>query len=408
MGRASRPRDGVVMESTAQQYLATAGQVVGTGFGSGADAVFDAVANAVAALGERRPALVLVFPPGRMEPDGALAQAESAAEGASVAGMTSDGVIGADGLLACGCAAIAFDDSAQTGLGVAGNAAADPRAAGYAAAAEALQAVDVGRGHPVVLVFLDPDSADYGEVVAGVYDVTGAQIPIVGGGANAALGDGPPLLFANGRVCRDSVVVAALVSERPVGIGIAHGCQLVGVPAIVTRSDGHTIMALDGRPAAEAYLDAIGVHGDVDDAQFERLATLHPLAQLELKGRIRLRHIRRRTPEGGLCCVTAVPENAAVVFTEQSLGSIAGSARVAVRDAIAELRGPARAALVFECAARRRIYADGEALSRQIEALTSSFATDCQLVGVYTRGEVGRVRGAVGDLNHVVVVVAFG
>jgi hypothetical protein len=32
---------------------------------------------------------------------------------------------------------------------------------------------------------------------------------------------------------------------------------------------------------------------------------------------------------------------------------------------------------------------------------------DTPFVGLYTRGEVARVRGASGDLNHALVVVAF-
>jgi hypothetical protein len=392
-----------------QRELAGSGCLAGSGFATGGDAAYDAVEQAVEEVGGTA-SLVLVFPPGRLAPELALAQAESAALSAPVAGMTSDGVIGLDGLLPDGCAAIAFDLSVAASVGRAAQVSVDPEAAGRAAAAEALTGLDVTSGHPLVLVFLDPDSADYADVIAGVYEITGARVPIAGGGANAPFGNRSvsPALLGGGRVCRDCVVVVALVSPRPIAIGITHGCHLRGVPAIVTRSDGRSIKALNGRPAEHVFLEAIGAADEgVDTAAFERLAALHPLAQFELGGGFRLRHVRGRSPGGGLRCATTVPENAAIGFTEQTTASISASSRAAVRQALAELNAPARAALVFDCAARRRIPPDEDALATQIDALTSSFATPHPVVGMYTRGEVGRLRGAVGDLNHVVVVAAF-
>ncbi|MDP9189090.1 MAG: FIST C-terminal domain-containing protein, partial [Actinomycetota bacterium] len=178
------------------------------------------------------------------------------------------------------------------------------------------------------------------------------------------------------------------------------------LPAIVTRSDGRRILALDGRPAEEVYLEAIGhPRRGLSDSEFERLAALHPVAQLELGGRVRPRHVRGRSPGGGLRCATAIPENATVAFGEQSRHGILSSARAASQDALAPLRGGARAALVFDCAARRSVL--GIDPQAEVDVLTSVPGSNRPLVGLYTRGEVARTRGASGDLNHAVVIVAF-
>jgi hypothetical protein len=76
-----------------------------------------------------------------------------------------------------------------------------------------------------------------------------------------------------------------------------------------------------------------------------------------------------------------------------------------VQDTLALLPGTPRAGLVFDCAARRR--ALGASLAEEAEALVSAFGAVPALTGLYTRGEVGRTRGAKGDRNHAVVVVAF-
>jgi hypothetical protein len=94
-----------------------------------------------------------------------------------------------------------------------------------------------------------------------------------------------------------------------------------------------------------------------------------------------------------------------VAFSEQSPHGILSSARAAMRDALAPLRGGARAALVFDCAARRSVL--GIHPQAEVDVLASALGSSQPLVGLYTRGEVARTRGSSGDLNHAVVIVAF-
>ena len=77
-------------------------------------------------------------------------------------------------------------------------------------------------------------------------------------------------------------------------------------------------------------------------------------------------------------------------------------------------RGGARAprlagagALVFDCAGRKR--ALGARTGAAVEAIAAAFGGEAPpLAGLWTRGEIGRVRGPLGDHNHAAVVVAFG
>ena len=94
-----------------------------------------------------------------------------------------------------------------------------------------------------------------------------------------------------------------------------------------------------------------------------------------------------------------------MAFGEQSPQGVRSSALAALRDALAPLQGGARAALVFDCAARRSVL--GIDPQTEVDVLTSALGSDRPLVGLYTRGEVARTRGASGDLNHAVVIVAF-
>ncbi|MDF2748950.1 MAG: hypothetical protein K0T00_125 [Gaiellaceae bacterium] len=375
-------------------------RVAGSSAAAGPGACASAVEAAIATLG-REPGLVLVFPSGDLDPAAVALEAQTTAGEARVAGMTGTAAIGADGPIGMGCSAIAFSATLLAGVGVAEGG--DPRAAGSDAAARALASLG-DAAHAILLLFVDSEAGDQAEVVAGAYSVAGGTIPLAGGAAGGAR----RARFADGRALADGVVAVAIGSATPIGVGISHGCIPRGAPSIVTRSDGRTVLQLDGRPAQDVYFEKLGVEGvDIDDEEFELLAMVHPLAEPELSGLLRPRYLRARAPEGGLVCATSIERNAAVEICDQTSDSIVRSARAAAEDAVARLHGPAEAALVFDCAGRSA-WLDGTLAGRELEALRAGLGESVPCVaGVYTRGEVGRARGAKGDLNHSVVVAAF-
>lgn len=384
-------------------YVAVASPLAASSCAEGPAAVEQAVTGAVGGLGGGPPALVLVFHDVGMAPQEALAQAAAAAPGCRLVGMTSRVVMSATGVRPGGSSALAFGPPVSVGVGLARDASRDLHGAGRAAAEEALAGLRVRPNHSVLLLFLDPRSGDQAAAIDGAYAVAGHRIPLAGGGADGSA----PRVMVDRVHCADAVVAVGLSSPGPIGVGVAHGCRRRSVPAIATRTEGRTVRELDGRPAEEVYLEALGLPSvALDDEAFEALAVMHPLAQPELRGELRLRHVISRGKGGGLACATAIPPNAAVWFTEQTDQTIIDSAAAAVQDALKPLPRRPEAGLVFDCAARRR--ALGSRLGDEAGALTSAFGGVPALAGLYTRGEVGRTRGAKGDRNHAIVVVAFG
>ena len=388
-------------QAATHDVVRTGEPFTGGGCADGLHACFDAVQQAVEALGSEA-GLVLIFPTG-IDPGEAVADAEAAAGGAHVAGMTGTGAIAPGGAIATGCSALAFSTAVPAGIGTA--AAPDPRAAGRAAAERALAGVDTTNGYPLLLLFVDSESGDQGEIVAGAYDVAGGRIPLAGGAAGGA----DRAQFGDGKALPDSVVAVAIVAGAPVGVGIAHDCVPRGTPSIVTRSNRRTILQLDGRAAETVYLEKLGLDGvELSDAEFDAIAMVHPLAEPELNGDVRPRYVRMRTPGGGLLCASRIDPNAVVDVCDQAPEAVLTSAPNAVGEAVGHLPGPVEAAVVFDCAARSPQFGNPLA-AREIDAIVSAFGTPPHsFAGVYTRGEIGRARGAKGDRNHSVVVVAFG
>jgi hypothetical protein len=372
--------------------LASAGAAAGEGAG--------ARAVELAASGLHGPAgLAVAFPAG-IDPRRAAAEL-AAGPAPSVVGLTGAGAIGAGGAIEAGCSAIAFERSVEFGIGLATEAARDPRRASR----EATEAALLDLGDPgVLLLFLDPRSGDQSEAVAGAHEALATGIPIAGGAA----GGTDPRQIVGGEAIGDAAVAIALRPPGPVGIGAAHGCRSQAGPSTVTRSEDRLLLELDGRPAATVYLEKLGFKGlELPGEAFERVAVTHPLAQPGPRAGPRIRHVLRREGDA-LVCATHIPPDAAVEFTREAPDDIIEASSAAVHEALGSMNGrSARAALLFDCAGRKLAVAPS--LDEEVFTLTDAFTPSRPpLAGLYTHGEIARVRDAPGDLNHAVVVLAFG
>jgi len=372
--------------------------------GDGAVAVGEACEAAVDAL-DGDPGLVLAFAAGPLDAEAAAGGMVRAAPGAICAGLTGSGVFTADGPLEQGCAAIAFDRSTRAGLGVGVPEGDRLRQAGHDAAEAALADLGEGPGSPLLILLLDFAAGDIAEAIAGAYEACGPGVPLAGG----ACAGSHPFQMAAGEALTGSVVAVAVRRPKPFGIGNAQACETIGETSIVTRSEGNVILEIDGRPAQEVYLEQLGLDGGpLSDEDFASMAITHPLAQPELHGNRRLRHVLGRAGKGSLRCSTHIPASAAIEFTVLGRRQLVRSGWDSVGSALEALDGrPAEAALVFDCAGRRKVL--GEALDEEVAAIADSFGDPGPppTIGLYTSGEVARTRGAKGDYNHAVVTVAF-
>lgn len=127
----------------------------------------------------------------------------------------------------------------------------DARDIGRRAAREALAGMPLPPADRsrAMLLFADTKSRDAAEVVHGALSVAGAGIAWCGGGTGSLDPGGSAAQFANGRALRDHVVAVTLDCHARVGVGIKHGWQPTGPPAMVTRADGTLVEELEHRPA---------------------------------------------------------------------------------------------------------------------------------------------------------------
>jgi hypothetical protein len=381
---------------------ATTKEIAAATAASGPDAVGCACREAVEEL-SADPALVLAFTSGDRDFDRDAQEMSAAAAGATSAGMTGKGLFGPGGPMDEGCVAMAFGPQVNVALAAVEEASGDLRRAGQACADEALEKLD-GEAD-LMLLFIDSTRGDIADTVAGAYEAAGPSVPLAGGAASGS----EKRHFHDGRATSDSVVAVALRSEGPLGLGDTQSCRTRGTPSILTRSSGQLVEEIDGRRADEVYVEQLGFAGVAfDDDEFEEMAITHPIAQPELHGDFRLRHVLGRTDDGAILLATGIPESAVIEFTELDFDELLAKGADSVHDAIAALDdADPKAALVFDCAGRRRALREG--IPEEVAAITTALGEPKPpAIGLYTNGEVARLRGAKGDRNHAVVTVAFG
>ena len=128
-------------------------------------------------------------------------------------------------------------------------------------------------------------------------------------------------------------MAVALESARPIAVASTQSCRVRGVPAIVTRSEGQRVSEIDGRPAQDIYLEQIGFSGiPLEDDEFEAVAITHPVAQPELHGDRRLRHVLGAQRGGSLTVGTHIPAGAAIEFTEAEPSELLESASASIEE----------------------------------------------------------------------------
>jgi hypothetical protein len=264
--------------------------------------------------------------------------------------------------------------------------------------------------HRVLLMFTDGLAGDQQEIVRGAYSVVGAGIPLVGGCAGDDLKMKTTFQFHDGRVLRDSIVVAALASDAPIGIGVRHGWRKVGEPMLVTESASNRVFSLDDRPALDVYLERLDAPADAacDEAAFTRFALTHPLGLSRRSGEAQVRFVGGADfADRSLSLIAEVPQGGMAWFMEGDESSVLDATDAACGDALAALGGrPPLGLLAFDCIARRGILGDA-GIATEVGRV-AGHAGGAPVAGFYTYGEIARTHGVSGFHNQTLVVLAVG
>jgi hypothetical protein len=257
----------------------------------------------------------------------------------------------------------------------------------------------------VLLLLTDGLTRDQREIARGAYEVTTAVIPFVGGAAADNLTWNNTHTFGDGRVLSRAIVAVWINSERPMGVSVDHGWRPAGKPMLVTRAEGTVVHELDGTPALAAYLAEQGGSLERTDVEFFRKVMSNPVGLPNARGRYDVRQLHAFLPEGGgINFNTGVSEQSILQVMSTDDDALIEGARHAAEDAVRQLTGKARLALVFSCGSRVPLL--GDRIRDEVTAISSAL-DGVPVCGFYTFGEFARTTGSSGVHNSSVAVLAL-
>jgi hypothetical protein len=389
-------------------------QAIAAGIGSSTEADAstagrEAAEQALAGLSGQTPALVIVYASVVYDLPALLAAiravtGDAPQVGATTAGHFHEGEFVGPGsgveVLALTSGPYRFGVAAREGL-----AAGDPEELGRRLVSAARAAAAPGaHNHAAVLLLTDGLAGRQQRLLNGIYEVTGAAVPVIGGAAADDYAFRETFIFEGGRVLRDAAAAVWISSDRPLKVVSKHGYRPMSLPMLVTRAEGLCVSQIAGRPAQEVYREAVRDEGSAmrPSAHVGQVRE-HPLGVIQPDGSHLIRIIRMDDDNGhDLFTFAELPPFAAINVMTGHADDILGVAEPIVSEALAGCE--AGVVLMFSCAARYEVLGDRVAE----EALLFQHAAGAvPTFGFYTYGEFARNRSVAGQHNATVAALAL-
>ena len=340
---------------------------------------------------------------------------EAAGTGARILGGPAVGAISNDQLgyggYQVGVAVFSFSgDGADifTAGELAGNEEAVGRALG-----EALAGVAPGRAR---IVLYDSVNRRSGRMqlnmatplLEGIRAQAGVQPTLVGAGLCGDMIGSPTRQIIDDRICDQTAIALVLPPAVHMHTTVLHGCEPASDYRLVTRTDGPTILELDGAPAVEVAQSLLGDALPLDKYGFFVTLGINtgekwaPFDESAYVNRLCLKVDRRR---GGLVMFEPdIVSGDEVQFMHRAvtLDSVAPRVEAVFRQA--EGRRPVFA-LYIDCAGRAAAYSGLEA--EEAALVQAAVADRVPLLGFYSGVEIGQIRGGPRPLDWTGVFCLF-
>ena len=210
-------------------------------------------------------------------------------------------------------------------------------------------------------------------------------------------------VFAGRQALSDAVVALEILSDKPVGIGVAHGWEPTGPGLRVTESEGMKLVSLNGLPAFDVFADHALRTGQAFDRASPMPFFLHNVLGIQGPQGYRLRVPLAVQEDGSVMCAADVPEGSLVHVMKTSNESALQAARAATTAALHALEGHRPGtAIVFDCVATRLRM--GDVFQDELAACAQLLAP-AGFVGCNTYGQIARAEGQFGGFHNCTAVV---
>lgn len=257
--------------------------------------------------------------------------------------------------------------------------------------------------HRSAIVLTDATAGNADEMVAQLTILTAGQYQLCGGGVGGDANFGRTQVFFGAEAFSDAAVALEILSNKPIGIGAAHGWEPASAPMRVTEADGMRLISLNAMPAAGAYQEYAEMTGQRFDRNDPLPFFLHNLLGIKSGDEYKLRVPLSVNGDGSIVCATEIPAGATVKFMTSSVRSAADAAARSAEEALRRLNGNQPAvALFFDCVGTRLRL--GREFGFELDNVIARIET-AKFAGCNTIGQIVRADGQFSGFHNCTAVV---
>jgi hypothetical protein len=256
------------------------------------------------------------------------------------------------------------------------------------------------------LVLTDALAGYVDELIDNINIASGGSYQLFGGGAGDDAKFSKTHVFYGTQALENAVVMLEILSNKPLGIGAAHGWKPVGELMRVTEAEGNRVFSLNAIPVEEAFSEFALATGQVFDRGDPMPFFLNNVVGVYGNENYKLRVPLFLHEDGSITFAAEIEVGATVRLMSASTSSSCDAARFAAQAAKAALGDAQHAcSLVFDCAATRLRL--GQSFMDELSAVEITLGSP-NYVGCNTYGQIVRVQGQFnGFHNCTAVVCAF-
>jgi hypothetical protein len=253
------------------------------------------------------------------------------------------------------------------------------------------------------MIFADALSGYTDELIDLLTEKTTGKYQFFGGGAGDNANFQRTHVFHDTNAYTDSAVILEILSNKPVGVGAAHGWKPVGEKMRVTEVDEMRLVSLNARPAVDVFLEHARSTGQQLELDNPIPFFLHNIVGIEIAGDYKLRVPLGVLPDGSIAMASDIPNGAYVSFMTTDNNCSKEAAMIAAKNAIDQLgEHKPNVALFFDCVATRLRM--GKTFDFELEQVKETL-NGINYAGCNTYGQVARVNGQFSGFQNCTAVV---
>ncbi|MGB4398499.1 MAG: FIST N-terminal domain-containing protein [Daejeonella sp.] len=253
------------------------------------------------------------------------------------------------------------------------------------------------------MIFADALSGYTDEIVELLTEKTMGKYQFFGGGAGDNANFQRTHVFYGTGAFTDAAVILEILSNKPIGVGAAHGWKPVGTKMRVTQVEGMHLISLNARPAVELFTEHAANTGQTFDLEQPIPFFLHNILGIEVAGDFKLRVPLSILEDGSLAMASTIPEGAYVSFMVTDNDCSEKAATTAAINALKQIGDhKPNVALFFDCVATRLRM--GKEFDLELGQISKTLqGTD--YAGCNTYGQIARVEGQFSGFQNCTAVV---